>query len=61
MELSQEMVEQLIKQKDLERLLVKDLQMEPANAQYLACRLLNHGQEIMNILTAEYKIEVTRI
>lgn len=61
MELNKENIEQLIKQKDLERLLVKDLQMEPANAQYLACRLLSHDQEIMNILTAEYKIEVTRV
>lgn len=61
MELTQEMVEQLIKQKDMERLLVKNLQMEPADAQYLACRLLIYGEEIMDILTAEYKVEVTRL
>ncbi|MBS4872238.1 MAG: hypothetical protein KHZ78_05320 [Peptoniphilus sp. oral taxon 375] len=61
MELTQEMVEKLIKQKDMERLLVKNLQMEPADAQYLACRLLSHDQEIMDILTAEYKVEVTRL
>lgn len=61
MELTQEMVEKLIKQKDMERLLVRNLQMEPADAQYLACGLLNYDQEIMDILTAEYKIEVTRI
>lgn len=61
MELNQEMVEKLIKQNDMERLLVRDLQIELAEAQYLACRLLNHSEEIISILTAEYKIEVTRV
>lgn len=61
MELTQEMVEELIKQREIERLLVVNMQMEPANAKYLACRLLNYREELMDILTAEYKIEVTRV
>ena len=61
MELTQENIEQLIKQKEVEKLLVRDMQMEPSDAQYLACRLLIYGDELMDILTAEYKVEVTRI
>ena len=61
MELTQENIEQLIKQKEVEMLLVRDMQLEQSDAQYLACRLLNHSDELMGILTAEYKIEVTRI
>lgn len=61
MELNQEIIEELIKQKEMENLLVANMQMEPDNAKYLACQLLNHSEEIMSILTAEYKIEVTRL
>ena len=61
MELSQEIIEELIKQKEMENLLMENMQMEADNAKYLACQLLNHSEEIMSILTAEYKIEVTRI
>lgn len=61
MELTQEMVESLIRSKELEKLLYKRLGIDAGQAKMLASRLISYREDLLDILTAEYKVEVTRL
>lgn len=61
MELSKEVIENLIKQKELEWILCKRVGMERTQASGLSARLLLYKEDLLDILTAEYKVEVTRL
>lgn len=61
MELKKEMIEDLIKQKELERLFIKDMGVDDRRAATLATFVMNYKTKIQDILSSEYKIEVTKL
>lgn len=61
MELTQDVIESLIRQKELERLLYKEVGLEQDQAAYLATRLLVNKDKLVDILQAKYKVEVSRV
>lgn len=60
MKLDKEIIDEMVRVWELEKLLVVEMKWQPELAHRLAMQLIRNKEEVVDILNAEYEIEVTR-
>ena len=60
MKLDKEMIANMCRERELERLLVAEMQLDRSAGSILARDIVRKKEKVLDILNAEYEIEVTR-